>query len=74
MVRDELWALTGIGPDGGMLCLADLEKRIGRPLEFSDFTAMAPPPECWNRHLERRASETARNAGIDRKAEQKHAG
>jgi hypothetical protein len=41
MVTDELWAASGVGPDGGMLCLACLERRTGRELTLADFTAIA---------------------------------
>lgn len=48
MVSSELWAASGLGPTGGMLCLADLERRIGRPLAYSDFTAIVP--RDWHRN------------------------
>jgi hypothetical protein len=32
MVKNELWAASGVEPNGGMLCLLDLERRIGRAL------------------------------------------
>jgi hypothetical protein len=32
MLRDELWAATGVAPDGWMLCVACAEKRLGRRL------------------------------------------
>lgn len=36
MLRDEVW--RSIVPDGkGMLCRADMERRLGRPLDASDF-------------------------------------
>jgi hypothetical protein len=38
-------------PHGGMLCLACLEGRIRRPLVDSDFTALTPSLEAWQRHL-----------------------
>jgi hypothetical protein len=37
MVRDEVWAATGLGPGDGVLCLADLRRRLGRPLRLDDF-------------------------------------
>lgn len=51
MVSDDLWAASGVAPNGGMLCLACLERRIGRPLMFDDFTATRPSRECWERHV-----------------------
>jgi hypothetical protein len=38
MVHDELWHSVGMEPDGGMLCIGCLEKRLGRQLEAKDFT------------------------------------
>jgi hypothetical protein len=32
-----VWAATGLGPLDGLLCLADLEQRLGRPLRYDDF-------------------------------------
>ena len=37
MVRDEVWKKSGLGPDGGHLCLDCLEVRIGRPLTGADL-------------------------------------
>ena len=51
MVADEVWAASGLAPDGGMLCLADLERRLGRLLTRHDFTALWPSLEAWLRHL-----------------------
>lgn len=44
MVTDEIWALSGIGPnDGdGLLCLSCLEERIGRYLVPDDFPDWIP--------------------------------
>jgi hypothetical protein len=42
VVDDALWASTGLGPHGGMLCLPCLERRIGRKLRLEDFTAIIP--------------------------------
>jgi hypothetical protein len=37
-VKDEVWrGLAGM-PEHGMLCVNDLEQRIGRPLTPADFT------------------------------------
>jgi len=51
MVPDELWAVSGMASDGGMLCLACLERRIGRLLVVEDFTALCPTQAAWQRHL-----------------------
>ena len=53
MVSDELWAASGGG--NWMLCLACLERRIGRELTLADFTAIAPEFEIWELHKLRRA-------------------
>jgi hypothetical protein len=42
MVSAELWAESGMAPEGGMLCLDCLEGRLGRPLRREDFTAIVP--------------------------------
>jgi hypothetical protein len=55
MVSDELWAAAGLAPHDGMLCLCDLERRIGRELCLTDFTAVLPSAECWNCHVTRRS-------------------
>jgi hypothetical protein len=51
MVRDDVWAASGLAPNGGMLCLACLERRIKRPLTGEDFTAMWPSASAWKRHI-----------------------
>jgi hypothetical protein len=51
MVSDDLWAASGVAPDGGMLCLHCLERRIGRKLILDDFTAMGPRREAWEHHV-----------------------
>lgn len=38
MVRNSVWDETGLKHGKGMLCIKDLEKRIGRKLNFEDFT------------------------------------
>lgn len=38
MVTDEVWDKAGMHPDGVMLCIADLEQRLGRELNRYDFT------------------------------------
>lgn len=37
MVHDDLWELTNIDSNGGMLCIPCLEVAIGRPLSGADF-------------------------------------
>lgn len=37
MVHDGVWALSGLGPNDGMLCIDCLERRIGRCLTAKDF-------------------------------------
>ena len=37
IVRDEIWARTGLKSQGGMLCIGCLEGRIGRKLSPTDF-------------------------------------
>jgi hypothetical protein len=54
MVYNEIWAASGVAPHGGMLCLACLERRIGRPLTMGDFTSIVPSLECWERHIAQR--------------------
>jgi hypothetical protein len=51
MVRDDVWAASGLSPNGGMLCLACLERRIKRPLTDKDFTALWPAASAWQRHI-----------------------
>jgi hypothetical protein len=38
MITEELWAMTGLKPHDGFLCITCLEKRIGRQLTSDDFT------------------------------------
>jgi hypothetical protein len=54
-VVDDVWAASGLAPNGGMLCLACLEGRIGRPLTKEDFTALYPA--AWERHVTARAGD-----------------
>jgi hypothetical protein len=54
-VWEEVWAASGLAPDGGMLCLACLEGRIKRPLTMADFAALVPSASAWERHLAARA-------------------
>jgi len=37
MLTAPVWAQTGLGPEGGLLCLDCIEARIGRPLRYTDF-------------------------------------
>jgi hypothetical protein len=54
MVEDEVGAATGLAPHGGMLCLADLERRIGRWLAIGDFTAIVPSATVWDERVRSR--------------------
>jgi hypothetical protein len=54
-VGDDVWAASGLAPNGGMLCLACLERRIGRPLTMEDFAALVPSASAWERHIAARA-------------------
>ena len=48
MVHDHVWAVTGLAYDGGVLCFADLARRLGRPLRLSDFPMEVPlNRESW---------------------------
>ena len=38
MVHDSVWDQTGLDKHGGMLCVSCLEARIGRTLNYTDFT------------------------------------
>jgi hypothetical protein len=55
-VAVELWASTGLAPNGGKLCLACLEKRIGREVTLDDFNRLLPLREEWKRHVAQRAA------------------
>jgi hypothetical protein len=61
MVRDEVWAASGITPHGGMLCLRCLERRIGREINIEDFTAQCPTLKAWNKHVAARPDRARRN-------------
>jgi hypothetical protein len=54
-VKDNVWAASGLAPNGGMLCLACLERRIERPLTGEDFGALWPTASAWERHIVARA-------------------
>lgn len=61
-VENEVWLAAGmkIDPmgDDGMLCIACLERRLGRPLTLADFMMRDDGdrilPKCWDRHLAQR--------------------
>jgi hypothetical protein len=55
MVHDEVWADTGMAPDGGLLCVGCLERRLGRRLTPDDFTSC--PLNKDNRTIRHYASE-----------------
>lgn len=64
MVADELWAASGMAPHGGMLCLACLDRRIGRLLVPGDFTALYPTRAAWQRHLATREMDRLSPDGV----------
>ena len=37
MLRNDVWAMTGLEPTGGVLCRECVERRIGRALAPTDF-------------------------------------
>jgi hypothetical protein len=37
MLLDSVWARTGLAPQGGVLCLPCIERRLGRRLDYDDF-------------------------------------
>jgi hypothetical protein len=37
MLKDKVWAGTGLAPDAGVLCLPCCERRLGRNLRLTDF-------------------------------------
>ena len=55
-IKDEVWAETGIAPDGGTLCLKCLVKRLVAPLTIQDFPADIPV----NRPIHNYYAETGR--------------
>jgi hypothetical protein len=59
MVDDDLWAVSGLEGNDGMLCLRCLEQRIGREPTIDDFTAIWPRREAWERHVADRNAEHA---------------
>lgn len=42
MLTDASWALTGLAPDGGYLCVGCCELRLGRTLVMRDFDWNVP--------------------------------
>jgi hypothetical protein len=58
-VPDGLWAASGLATNGGMLCLACLERRVGRPLVPEDFAALWPSAAAWQRHLAARQAQAS---------------
>ena len=42
MVRNDVWALTGLAYADGVLCLDCLSHRLGRPLRLDDFPMEGP--------------------------------
>jgi hypothetical protein len=69
MVLDAVWAASGLGPTDGVLCLSDLERRLGRPLRYDDFRPTDGEnrkswgghdrmlPDVWTRHVDQAAFE-----------------
>jgi hypothetical protein len=47
MVRDTVWARSGLGENDGMLCIGCLERRIGRELRGVDFFECSLEDEPW---------------------------
>jgi hypothetical protein len=42
MVWDEIWTLSGLGPDDGQLCFNCLEKRVERKITEEDLVPWVP--------------------------------
>jgi hypothetical protein len=66
-VKQEVWDASGVDSHGGCLCIGCLEKRIGRKLKPSDFSAdnglnMLPPHVYTPRLLSRRFNRQQRRA------------
>lgn len=47
MVHDEVWADAGMDPDGGWLCIACLESRLGRRLQPADLADVPLNHPLW---------------------------
>lgn len=57
LVRDAVWKAAGMEPYGGCLCIACLEKRIGRrlkPKDFPEHPLNYPHLPCTDRLRQRR--------------------
>ena len=63
MVRDEVWAASGLAPRDGYLCIGCLEKRLGRRLRPYDFTDAPVNGGTWKtaRLLDRLGVRRARS-------------
>ena len=48
-VHDYIWAMTGLGPMDGMLCVGCIETSIGRQLQQEDFTRLSLSEEATDR-------------------------
>lgn len=56
MLRDHVWAETGVGPQEGVLCIGCVEGRLGPRLNRWDFTSapvnddeLSQSPRLWSR-------------------------
>jgi hypothetical protein len=47
MVRNHVWAQSGCSPNGGMLCLYCLTRRLGRKLKPKDFICVYASVTAW---------------------------
>src|SRR5262245_47681959 len=54
MVEDTVWAAGGLEPDGGLLCIGCLERRLGRRVKRDDFKS-TPSLEFWPTADDRRS-------------------
>lgn len=70
MVHDELWAKAGMAPNGGMLCIGCLERRIRRRLRPGDFIdapindpKVRPGRKAWT-HRTRRLRDRLLGRGL----------
>ena len=51
MLRSDVWAETGVEPDGGMLCVGCVEKRLGATLGTDDFSEAPLKGPPWSERL-----------------------
>jgi hypothetical protein len=60
MVLDDVWAASGLGPNGGFLCVGCLETRLDRTLTPADFLAcpLNATPEWRSPRLADRMGDT----------------